>query len=229
MKGIYKITSPTNKIYIGQSNNIESRFIDYKYLDCKNQPKVYNSLKKYGSNNHQFNVIHELPEDISQEVMNNYEILYMTQYRECGIELMNIKEGGSRGKHSKETRSKISNALKGKPLSDEHKQKLSDAKKGNKNRLGSKLSESHIEKMRQSHLGKPLSDEHKKKMSDSLKNRKHSEETLNKISNANKGKKRSEESKLKMSLAKIGKKLSEETKKKMSKPKNKNKTLNSNI
>lgn len=39
-------------------------------------------------------------------------------------------------KRSDESRKKISDALKGKPLSEEHKKKLSDAKKGNQNRLG---------------------------------------------------------------------------------------------
>jgi len=33
--GIYKITSPTNKVYIGQSTNILFRFRAYKRLNCK--------------------------------------------------------------------------------------------------------------------------------------------------------------------------------------------------
>ena len=48
MIGIYKITSPSNKIYIGQSINIERRFNSYKNLShCKQQIKLYNSLQKY--------------------------------------------------------------------------------------------------------------------------------------------------------------------------------------
>ena len=48
MIGIYKITSPTKKIYIGQSINIEYRIESYKKLiRCKKQIKLYNSLKKY--------------------------------------------------------------------------------------------------------------------------------------------------------------------------------------
>jgi len=35
MIGIYKITSPSNKVYIGQSINIEKRFKSYKRYDCK--------------------------------------------------------------------------------------------------------------------------------------------------------------------------------------------------
>lgn len=58
--GIYKITSPTNRVYIGQSIDIDRRFNDYKRLnDIKGQPKIYNSLKKYGWKNHTFEVIEE--------------------------------------------------------------------------------------------------------------------------------------------------------------------------
>ncbi|HEC36627.1 hypothetical protein LCGC14_1312370 [marine sediment metagenome] len=46
--GIYKITSPTKKIYIGQSIDINRRKIIYKNILCKLQRKIYNSLKKHG-------------------------------------------------------------------------------------------------------------------------------------------------------------------------------------
>lgn len=51
--GIYKITSPTGKIYIGQSVNIEKRWNSYyKNLSCKEQRIIYNSLKKHGFENY---------------------------------------------------------------------------------------------------------------------------------------------------------------------------------
>ena len=37
MIGIYKITNPKGKIYIGQSINIENRFKVYKRYNCKGQ------------------------------------------------------------------------------------------------------------------------------------------------------------------------------------------------
>lgn len=51
--GIYKITSPSGKIYIGQSINIEKRWEKYqKYIEnIKNQIKLYNSLKNMVGNN----------------------------------------------------------------------------------------------------------------------------------------------------------------------------------
>ena len=41
MVGIYKITNPSGKIYIGQSVNIDNRISSYKNLKCKNQTKLY--------------------------------------------------------------------------------------------------------------------------------------------------------------------------------------------
>ena len=57
--GIYRIINPTDKSYIGQSIDIERRFKEYKNLRCIQQPKIYNSLKKYGVENHTFKIIEE--------------------------------------------------------------------------------------------------------------------------------------------------------------------------
>jgi group I intron endonuclease len=58
--GIYKITSPSDKIYIGQSNNIENRFKQYsKFKNIKNQIGLYNSFLKYGYINHKLEVVEE--------------------------------------------------------------------------------------------------------------------------------------------------------------------------
>ena len=68
--GIYKIESPSKKIYIGQSKNIEERFKQYYRLtSIKNQRRLYKSLLKYGVINHKFKIIEE-----------------------CNIEELNIKE-----------------------------------------------------------------------------------------------------------------------------------------
>lgn len=56
MIGIYKITSPNKRIYIGQSIDIERRFATYKRNNPINkQPRLYGSFKKYGVENHTFN------------------------------------------------------------------------------------------------------------------------------------------------------------------------------
>jgi hypothetical protein len=123
--------------------------------------------------------------------------------------------------HSEETKSKMSESLKGKSKSEEHKQKISESSKGkiiseeHKRKLGESmkgksLSEETKSKMSESSKGKPKSEEHKIKMSENhskyWEGKSHSEETKQKIAEGNKGK----ISKMK------GKSLSEETKQKMS-------------
>ena len=56
--GIYKITNPVGKIYIGRSKNIFKRWKAYYSLTCKQQIKLYRSLKKYGFRKHKFEIIH---------------------------------------------------------------------------------------------------------------------------------------------------------------------------
>jgi len=59
MIGIYKITSPSGKIYIGQTMDVGKRKKSYEKLKCKGQPKLYNSLVKYGFSEHIFEIIEE--------------------------------------------------------------------------------------------------------------------------------------------------------------------------
>lgn len=107
MIGIYKITSPSNKVYIGQTWNSEKRFNNYKNLYCKTQVKLYRSFVKYGFDLHKIEIIHELPEGCIQEVMDRYEEFYLNQCKTCGLEMMNLREPGSRGKHSEESKQKM--------------------------------------------------------------------------------------------------------------------------
>ena len=59
MIGIYKITSPSGRIYIGQSRNIENRFKQYESSSGRGQIKLNRSFLKYGIINHVFEVIEE--------------------------------------------------------------------------------------------------------------------------------------------------------------------------
>ena len=105
--GIYKIINPKGKIYIGQSIDIERRFKEYKTIQCKQQPKIYYSLKKYGPENHIFETI----EECNLEQLNEKE-LYWKLYYNCIIEGLNCElyDNGI-GPRSEETKQKISLAL----------------------------------------------------------------------------------------------------------------------
>lgn len=165
MVGIYKITSPSNRVYIGQSWNIDKRKKDHR--NYKGATILANSIKKYGFDSHFFEVVHELPNDVEQKVLDDYEQLYIDAYRNCGLVLMNLKEGGSKGKHSEELRRKMSIAKqgmgKGRVQSEEWKTKRGLAQVGNKHFLGKTHSDETKLKMRVSAIGKPKSKDHAQK------------------------------------------------------------------
>ncbi len=198
MIGIYKITSPSDKVYIGQSINIERRFRYYKILRCKDQVKIYNSLLKYGVDAHIFEVL----ELCNTEQLNNRERHYQDLYDSIanGLNLLYVKSEHFNGGHSDESKKKISDSLKGRTFTDEHKYKigLSNSRRIKspetieKHRLaglGRKASPETKEKQRQSRLGSKRSEETKKKMSESAKKvikKPISEETRAKMSESQK-------------------------------------------
>lgn len=124
--GVYKITNPQNKIYIGQSINIEERFRKYSKLNCKRQPKLYYSLKKYGFDNHTFEII----EECSLDQLNEKEIYWGLKYDVLSEEGLNLKLGNGKGSLTTITKQKISKSLLGKKKTKEHCLNLSIAKTG---------------------------------------------------------------------------------------------------
>ena len=83
MVGIYKITNPKGKSYIGQSVNINNRKYAYMAINRRNiGPKIANSLDKYGWENHKFEII----EECSVEQLHKKEVYWK-------IVTLNEKEG----------------------------------------------------------------------------------------------------------------------------------------
>ncbi len=104
--GIYKIISPTGKIYIGQSVDIEKRFSSYRTLNCKDQSKIYNSLNKYGAINHVFEVLvccDELD-------LNKLEIYYIEKF-DSQKNGLNYQKGGQVQPYKKATYNKFDNTI----------------------------------------------------------------------------------------------------------------------
>jgi group I intron endonuclease len=178
MKGIYKITSPSSRVYIGQSIDIERRFRHYKRMICKEQIKIHNSLLKYGVDAHIFEVL----ELCDTEELNNRERHYQDLYDSVanGLNLLYVKSEHFNGGHSEESKKKISDSLKGRKLSEEHKYKigLNNSRRGMSDetkekhrlgRLGKKASPETIQKQILKRLGTKRSEETKKKISEALK------------------------------------------------------------
>ncbi len=169
MIGIYKITSPVGRIYIGQSIDVEKRFRQYQGLTyCKSQVRLYNSFKKYTPDSH----IYEVLEECSFEDLNTRERYWQEQFQVMGKQGLNCKlTATSEQKQvmSQQVRSKISKTLtensfwKGKTQSEEHIKKRGES-------LSKHVkTDEHKQNISKALKGKPLSDETKVMMSKSKK------------------------------------------------------------
>lgn len=133
--GIYKITSPDGCFYIGLSTDIYYRIYScYKRMSCKEQKRIYASLKKHGVENHIFEIVHILntdnlsnPEIISE--LNKLEIHYISLFNSFVGDNhrfgLNSTRGGDLMELPKETWDKINNSKKGRKQSEETKIKRS--------------------------------------------------------------------------------------------------------
>lgn len=184
MIGIYKITSPTGKVYIGQSIDVERRFRTYKIIKrSEGQIKLHRSFLKHTIEKHKFEILCEC--EISE--LNDKERCYQDLYsvlEEKGMNCNLTKSSDRSGKHSDETKLKMSISGKGKKLSEETKKRLSISKTN-------------------------MSEETKIKIGLFHKGRKRSNETKLKISTSKINP--SDETRLKMSLSQTGRKQSKQT------------------
>jgi group I intron endonuclease len=204
MIGIYKITSPSGKVYIGQSINIKRRLRDYKNLRCKKQPKLLHSFLKYGYNQHIVEIILEC--EIHQ--LNENERLYQELF-DCINNGLNCTLTGANdksGKLSEKTKLKISNANKNPSIEIRQKKSLGQMGKVVPLEMRKKISESHKGKkhsietrLKIAENSRNISDETRRKYVESHLGHKHTEETKRKISEAGIGRKFSIESKNKIS------------------------------
>ena len=136
---------PNKKVYIGiTQQTLKNRWKNgYGY---KKNSRVYNAIMKYGWDNIEHKLMYDdltIEEAIELEIQ--YIMLYKSNNREYGY---NIANGGNyKGKHSEETKKKISlkNSGVNNPMWDNHKKHKKFTEEGKKNcsisHLGIKLSE----------------------------------------------------------------------------------------
>jgi len=163
-QGIYKITSPSGRIYIGQTVDFKTRFSKYRLLHCKGQKRLFNSLMKYGFIAHIFEII----EACELSALNKRERHYQDLYNVIGSKGLNCKLTSTtekKGRHSKETKKKISESHLGKKLSKSHIAALKAAKQN--------ISLETREKISLANIGKKISEETKNKFRERMKGNKY--------------------------------------------------------
>lgn len=182
--GIYKIISPSGKIYIGQSKNIEKRWKSYKQSKAKGQPILYRSFLKYGHINHMFEII----EECELYELNNRERYYQDYYDVLhkGLNCVLVNTETLPTIISEETLIKMSIVKKGDKNPMFNKKRTIDFKnsvaENNRKRI---ISEETRLKMSESGKKKVFTEEHKLNMSISGKNKIWSETEMNNLKERN--------------------------------------------
>ena len=158
------INKINGKTYVGQTNNIKRRWRS-NGIEYEKSHYFYNAIQKYGWDNFEHKILKEgLTKKHADEYEEYYINFYHSRYNENGY---NIREAGSHGSLSKETKDKISNTMSEKGLW-----------KGDKNPR-------HIDPLvgdRNGMYGKHHTEETKQKISNALKGRTLSEERKQQIS-----------------------------------------------
>lgn len=180
--GIYQILSPTGRVYVGQSWNIERRWRQHR--NDRSDGLLQRSIRKHGAEQHEIRIILSLPLDVSAEVLNEAERYFIAMFSERGIKMLNLTEGGRNARMSAEQKEKIRQALTGYKRTAEHRANISKSKKGvpkpesykqglrekMKGRpatwlRGKKLSSEHVEKIRLTSTGRRHTEEFKRAVS----------------------------------------------------------------
>jgi len=179
--GIYKITSPIGRIYIGQSIDIDYRFKKYRLLSggLKSQTRLYRSLLKYGHETHIFEII----EICKRSELNDKEKAYIKKFNSFDSKNgLNLTSGGGCFNMSLETRKKISDSSKNRSI--ETRKKISISKIGNKNMLGKKHTQETKDKISLKKTGSKQANETIEKRRLKLTGLKRSNEICKKFSDS---------------------------------------------
>lgn len=118
------------KVYIGQTCQQPREKRWHNGHGYNENPHFYSAIVKYGWDNFE-HIIYK--DNLTQKQADKLESNLIKQFNSMNDNYgYNMTSGGDHPKLSKESREKISNSLKGKPLSQEHKKKLSEAAKKRK-------------------------------------------------------------------------------------------------
>jgi group I intron endonuclease len=176
---IYKHTSPSGKIYIGQTSNYKKRCSQHKSQTNRCQA-FSKAIEKYGWENFTHEI---LKENLTIDEANHWEEFYICDLNTLSPNGYNIAFGGNNKTMSEQTRKKLSEALKGRKLPKEVCKKIGDSSRGVKRtglaleKLLERIEEQRgrprpkhvIEAMRMGRVGKKQTREARRKISEAAK------------------------------------------------------------
>lgn len=145
---VYMHTSPSGKRYIGltRQNPPEKRWANgHGYSDNK---YLSRAIDKYGWDNFEHVI---LAEKLTQKEAEEKEIEFISYYKSANRNFgYNLSNGGECiGKHSEESKKKMSEAKKGKHHSEEAKRKMSEIRKNMSDETKRKMSKSRMKEVYQ--------------------------------------------------------------------------------
>lgn len=122
---VYKHTSPSSKVYIGVTHDINERWSG-KGKRYKGSTRIHNAIKKYGWDSFRHEVLFSgLTREDAYQKERELIAEYMSTDPRYGY---NLQAGGMNGIHDQESRNKISVALRGHSVSDSARRAVSDAR-----------------------------------------------------------------------------------------------------
>jgi len=205
--GIYKLTAPDGRCYIGSSICIEARLRGHWRLLANG--KHYNGRLQRAWNVHK-HFDYEVVECCDRASLKEREQAWMDKLQSyLPFWGFNVERNAQNQPLSSDTRRKVSEARMGMRFSVEHRRRLSEAKKGTRptGETRQKMSASHVVEW-ETRERIAASGETRIKQSESAKKRRASDETKRRMSESKKGIPHgamSEETKLKLSIINKGK------------------------
>jgi group I intron endonuclease len=164
--GIYKITNPNGKIYVGQSINIEKRLKQHRFGHDGKKTRIYNSIKKYGWGSHTTEIL----EECEIKLLNEKERYWQEYFNsfEQGLNAMLTETTTKRREFGEEFKQNLKSSKK--VYSEDGLKSLKEKLSGINNPFyGKTHSKETLEKIIQANKGKVVSEETKKKMSEIAK------------------------------------------------------------
>jgi group I intron endonuclease len=164
---VYKLTSPSGKVYVGMtSRSIELRFDRHRYAAAWGSDKaIHNAIRKYGADSFTVEVVQD---GLTTQEALDLEIVTIDALGSVFPVGYNLTRGGDGCRATPETAAKISAARMGHEVSEATRAKISASNKGRK------LSEETRARQSAGQTGRkhaPRSPEHRAKQAEAGRNR----------------------------------------------------------